>query len=240
MTSNIPSDVNFTNEQSMPSYFKAFINYANTQFKIHADKPFANYSNGNEFKSLTYAEIDLLSNNLACEWSEAAKNLKVVSFISDHNINYLIAMLALLKLRVTMLAISPRNSEAATVNLLERTQSKLVIATTKYESLAKASASQVSDVNVIVIDTAFDIDALLKKSLNPNHESLLDTGFSDEDIKKSALIIHSSGSTAFPKPIYLSNQYLFNLLNPFHINVNAKEGPDKIDHNDSFLSCTPL
>ncbi|KAG2233416.1 hypothetical protein INT48_007446 [Thamnidium elegans] len=236
----VPSDISFTDTQSVYNYFKAVTNYVTTQSKIHADKIFVSYLTNNVFKTLTYAEVDLLSTNLACEWSEAAKTSEVVSFISDHNVNYLIAMLAMMKLRVTMLAISPRNSEAAIINLLEKTQSKLIIASTKYEPIAKASASQVSDANLLIIDTAFDIETLLKKPLHPNYKNMLDTDFSDEDIKKTALIIHSSGSTAFPKPIYLSNRYLLNLLHPFHVNVNEKESTDKIDHNDSFLSCAPL
>ncbi|GAA5802331.1 hypothetical protein HPULCUR_007795 [Helicostylum pulchrum] len=236
----VPSDISFSKPQSVYNYFKSVTNYVTTQCKIHADKDFVSYPTNNVFKTLTYAEIDLISTNLACEWSEAAKNAEVVSFISDHNVNYLIAMLALLKLRVTMLSISPRNCEAAIINLLEKTQSKLVITSTKYESIAKASASQVPNVNLLVIDTAFNIEALVKKPLHHNYKNLLDTNFSDEDITKTALIIHSSGSTAFPKPIYLSNKYLFNMLHPFHVNNGEKGGPSKVDHNDSFLSCTPL
>ncbi|GAA5813475.1 hypothetical protein MFLAVUS_006953 [Mucor flavus] len=235
-----PSGISFTSIQSMCSYFKSVTNYVSSLCEIHADKTFVSYPVNNVFKTLTYAEIDLISTNLACEWYTAAGTTEVISFISDHNVNYLIAMLAIMKLRVTMLTISPRNCEAAIINLLEKTQSKLVITSTKYESIARASVSQVPGASILVIDTAFDIEVLLKNPLHPNHKTLLDTNFSDEDIEKTALIIHSSGSTAFPKPILLSNRYLFNLLHLFYFDKRGKEIPGKLDYNDSLLSGAPL
>lgn len=239
---NIPSEVSFANGQSVPEYFKAFTNYMNSQCQIHAHRPFARYHTKNGFNTLTYAHVDRLATNLACKWAKDAKNTEVISFISDHTINYLIVMLVMQKLRITMMALSPRNSEVANVNLLGKTKSKLLVANVKYEDIAKASSAQIPSVKVIIVEP-LDIETLVQEPLDPNHTTLLDYQFSDEDISKDALIIHSSGSTAFPKPIYLSNRYLFNMINCFHIkqfNVNEKEGLDNIDENDSFFSCAPL
>lgn len=239
ITPDIPSTVSFANDQSVPNHFKAFTNFMNIQSKVHADKPFARYYSNTGFKTLSYSQIDCVATNLACKWAKDAQNTRIVSFINDHSVNYLIVMLAMMKLRVTMMALSPRNSEAATVDLLEKTQSKLLVANVKYETIAKSVALQVPDVKVIILES-LDLDTLIKEPLNPDHETLLNTDFSDNDIEKNALIIHSSGSTAFPKPIYLSNRYLFNMVNSFHININYKEGLNKIDENDAFLSCAPL
>ncbi|KAI9478296.1 MAG: hypothetical protein EXX96DRAFT_570312 [Benjaminiella poitrasii] len=148
-------------------------------------------------------------------------------------------MIAIMKLRVTMMAVSTRNSEAAIVNLLEKTKSKLFIANEKYSNIANAAASHLSGVKVITI-APLDIDALLKEPLNPNHEKILDYSFSDEDKEKLALIIHSSGSTSFPKPIHLSNRYLLNLLKCYHIIVNSREGLEPITDKDVILTCAPL
>lgn len=233
------SSISFSNGAFVSNHYKAFTNYMNTQSKIHADKTFANYYYNGNFKDLSYSQIDLVATNLACKWAKDAENTEVISFISDHSVNYLIVMLAMMKLRVTMMAISPRNSEAASVNLLEKTNSKLMVVNVKYENIAKSVAAQVPGVKLIVLEP-LDIDALLEEPLNPNHQKLLNTSFSDSDKEKSALIIHSSGSTAFPKPIYLSNRYLFNLINLTHININDKNGLENLNDTDCFLSCGPL
>jgi long-subunit acyl-CoA synthetase (AMP-forming) len=189
MTIEIPATINLANGQSIPNYFKAFVNYMNTLCKIHADKPLAHYFINSSFESLKYCQADRIATNLACKWDKDTKITEVVSYLGDHNIDYLITMMALLKLRVTMMAISPRNSEAAAINLLEKTQSKLLIANTKYESLARAAAAKISGVQVLVVDN-LDIPNLVKEPLSPAHESLLDYTFSEEDLTKSALIIH--------------------------------------------------
>lgn len=237
-SATVPSHVSFANGQSMVDYHKAFINYMNHQSQLHGDKVFVRYAEQGEFKPLTYAQIDHIATNLACKWAPAAQNTEVISFISDHTVRYLIVMLAMLKLRITMMAISPRNSEAAVANLLEKTQCKFLVAHNKYEVVARAAAAQCSGGVKIVILEAFDIDVMLKEPLNPDRGTLLNLNFSDEDKAKDALIIHSSGSTAFPKPIYLSNRYLFNMINWFHLLVNTEDA--HIDENDCFLSCAPL
>ncbi|EPB93060.1 hypothetical protein HMPREF1544_00134 [Mucor circinelloides 1006PhL] len=236
---NAPTNVSFALGQSVPQHFKAFTNYMNQQTKMHSDKVFARYYSKGEYKTLTYADVDRLAINLACKWAKDAQGTEVVSFISDHSINYMIVMLAVMKLRITMLAISPRNSEAADVNLLEKTQSKLLIANVRYESIAKAAVSQVSGVKLIVI-SPLDIEALAKEPLNPNYQQILNFDFSDEDILKPALIIHSSGSTAFPKPIYLSNRYLFNVMSCFELLVNAKDHLESLTDKDVCLPSVPL
>jgi acyl-CoA synthetase (AMP-forming)/AMP-acid ligase II len=186
---NAPSSVSFSRGDSTATYFKAFTNFMTAQTKLHADKPFARYLSNGEYKSLSYADVDRIATNLACSWAKDAQSTEVVSFISDHTINYLIVMLALLKLRVTLMALSPRNSEAADIDLLEKTQSKLLLSNVKYEEVAKGASSKVNGVKLILLEP-LNIEALAKEPLNPDHSKILDTNFSDADISKSALIIH--------------------------------------------------
>jgi long-subunit acyl-CoA synthetase (AMP-forming) len=100
-------------------------------------------------------------------------------------------MLALMKLRITLLALCPKNSEAAVVNLLEKTKSSLVFASKKREPLIKSSAEKVQEksIKVITVDR-LDIEASLNEVLNPDYEKILDLKFSEDDIRKDALIIH--------------------------------------------------
>ncbi|KAL7325927.1 hypothetical protein PS15p_208343 [Mucor circinelloides] len=238
-TLNAPASVNFATSQSVPQHFKSFTNYMNEQTKMHADKVFARYYSQNGFKTLTYADVDRLATNLACKWAYAVQDVDVVSFISDHNMCYLIVMLALLKLRIPMFTISPRNSEAAVINLLKKTESKLLIIEAKYESIGNAAAAQVADVNLMVI-SPLDIDHLVKQPLNPNFQEFLDFDFSDKDINKTAIICHSSGTTSFPKPVKFSNNYIFYAINAFEILVNANDELDSLTDEDVILPIAPL
>jgi hypothetical protein len=81
--------------------------------------------------------------------------------------------------------ISSRNSGAAIINLLEKTQASVIIADIKYESIAKSSASQVPGIEVAVVSSLY-IETLLQKPLNPNYKNILDYTFSDEDLNKTA------------------------------------------------------
>ncbi|KAI8091211.1 uncharacterized protein B0P05DRAFT_484698 [Gilbertella persicaria] len=228
--------IDYTSGQFMTEHFKALVNFLNNQTKQHADKVFARYlSKDKSYKTLTYAQVDHLATNLACKWEKFARTTEVIAYVSEHTISYLIVMMALLKLRRTMMAISPRNSEAAIVNLLEKTQSKFIIADSKYGDITQKAIDQIGGIELVVIQP-LDIEDLLDEPLNPDHEHLLSIEFSDDDINKDALIIHSSGTTSFPKPIYLSNRYLIHLL----ISIFEFLGPIPLSHKDVMLSCGPL
>lgn len=234
-----PSKIGYSNGQPEYQNYKAYINYWNNQASLHGDKPFARYYKDNGYNTLTYSEVDRLAINLACKWASKTQGANVISYIGDHSVVYLIIFLAILKLRATLMTVSPRNSEAAFVNLLENTQSKTIIADAKYKSIALSSAAQVSGVAVIIHDP-FDIEALLQEPLNSNHTDILDYNFSDKDINKVALIIHSSGSTAFPKPIPTTNLYVFHVTITLQLLARENGNNLEIDHNDVCLSSVPL
>ncbi|KAL9553202.1 hypothetical protein MBANPS3_003393 [Mucor bainieri] len=235
---NAPTAVSFSSGQSVPQHFKAFINYWNKQAELHAERVYIRYYTNGLLKALTYRDVDRMAINLACSWANDFQGVEVVSFLGDHNISYLIVLLAILKLRTTMLAISPRNSKAAVLNLLQKTGSKLLIANVKYERFAKSVIANTPNVSLITVPS-FDVDALSKKPLAANYEQILNTGFTEQDILKPALIIHSSGSTAFPKAIYLSNRYLFFLINNLEVSItNSKL--ERLTEKDVMLPSTPL
>jgi long-subunit acyl-CoA synthetase (AMP-forming) len=179
----------YKNEQIVCEDQKAFTNYISTLAKLYSDRVMVRYCSNGEYKPLTYAEVDRISTNLACTWATDLHGCEVVAFMSEHSVSYMIIMLALLKLRVTMLAISPRNSEAAVVDLLEKTQCKLLIANIKYEAISKSATAQIDGAKVITVQP-LDIEALLQEPLNVDFEKILDSNFTEKDITKNALIIH--------------------------------------------------
>ncbi|KAG1447545.1 hypothetical protein G6F56_009227 [Rhizopus delemar] len=79
---------------------------------------------------MTYGQVDRMSTHLACQWrSELTHETSVISFLGTNGTQYLLTVLALLKINKPLLLISPRNSDAANANLLETTGSKLCIIT---------------------------------------------------------------------------------------------------------------
>lgn len=238
VSSNIPPTVSFSDGQSVSKHFKSFINFMNVQSEIYSNLPFALYYFKNEYKSLSYSIIDKLSTNLACKWHRNLQSIDVVSFMGDHSVDYLIVILAVMKLRVTLMLISPRNSNNAVVNLLEKTKSKLLIVTTKYQNMVHKVAEKIPDLKVLTIE-CMNIEKLIEEPLNRDYETLINSNFTEEDIRKSVLILHSSGSTSFPKPLYFSNQYLFNLFSFYKLDTTTSK-LGGLDETDTCLSCVPL
>lgn len=174
--------------------YHAFINLLGVLFAQHRDRRFARYQTANGgFKELTYEQFDRITTNLACRWHSQLASIESMGFIADHSVHYLIAMVAIMKLRPVLMALSPRNSEAANVNLLTKTESKFVIASEKYADMAKRCAAQVPGVNYHIVPNAFDIDSLINEPLASNESKLINRHFTAEDQEKIALIIHRYG-----------------------------------------------
>ncbi|KAL9542716.1 hypothetical protein MBANPS3_008470 [Mucor bainieri] len=233
--------------QMVPVNYKksfALINVFEKQVEKYADQVYVRYygrldHGGLGYKTLTYAEVDRIGTNLASEWSSKVKGRKVVAFMADHSVQYFICVLACLKLRVAFLALSPRNSEAAVVNLLEKTDCRFIFSTNKYATLAQSAAAQVHG-TVCHVLPSFDLAGRLKQPLNPLASKILDKHFSKKDIEKTCAIIHSSGSTAFPKPIRLSNRYLICGIQSIPGHASSQDPSVAPGFGDAQLCCLPL
>lgn len=176
-------------DQSAISYYKTFVNLLNIQSNVYANNIMVRYSSNKIFKTLTYSQVDRITTNLACEWAKNVKDAGVISYINDSGVNYMLTMIALMKLRSVLFVISPRNSEAAVTELLKNTKSKTFFAAKKYEAVARSAASKLGDVNVIIIDP-LNIESLLEQPLNDKYNNIIDSNFTENDIDKPALIIH--------------------------------------------------
>ncbi|KAI8388610.1 uncharacterized protein BYT42DRAFT_543878 [Radiomyces spectabilis] len=223
--------------------YYAFVNLFEQQVEIHANTVFARYlavRNGSStFLSLTYRQVDHLATNLACQWHPYLHKADVVGFIADHNIFYLISLVAILKLRVTFLSLSPRNLEADVVGLLHKTHAQVVMATEKYRHVATGAASQTEHCEVIILPP-FDLEKMLQEPLHPKADTLLNKHYTFDDIEKIAIIFHSSGSTSYPKPIQLSNRYLILLLQYLRYRIQESAPTLTYDDRDTVLCASAL
>lgn len=186
---NAPPTVSFKDIDTPPNYFKSIINFVNVQTQLYPNNPFIRYMSNDRSKSLTYAEADRITTNLACSWFSDVQNTDPVAFIGDLNAPYLLTMLAFMKLRITLLCISPRNSITANVNLLEKTKCRLLFSESRFQAIAQGTVEKMDGTKAIVL-APMDIDTLRNEPLNPDYKRILNLKFTHEDIDKSVLILH--------------------------------------------------
>jgi acyl-coenzyme A synthetase/AMP-(fatty) acid ligase len=125
----------------------------------------------------------------------------VVATIGSNNVQLLLTGLAAQRMQHAYLHISPLNSDAGIVSLLESVGAKVLIADTVFYERAASLASQVEGVHIVRM-IEFDPVDELKKDLKPfNYNKTKDEG--DE----SSIIFHTSGtSSSAPKPLWHSNK----------------------------------
>ncbi|KAI9485154.1 hypothetical protein BDB00DRAFT_773619 [Zychaea mexicana] len=217
------------------SHLYSFINLFEQQVQRYADNTFVRYQlpNTQEFKTMTYCQIDRIANNLANKWAPAVQGVDSIGLVADHSIYYMISMLAIFKLQPALLALSPRNSVAANVDLLTKTGSHFLVASKKYSALVKECAEQVPGGCGVSILSPLDLE-----HLNSYTSDFKRAPSTKDDIEKIALIIHSSGSTSFPKPIRLSNRYLYWLVQV--LSFQMQQDAPFMNSSDVMLSSMPL
>lgn len=131
--------------------------------------------------------------------TSSSETPSVIGFLGFSNLNYLVTLLALAKLGHTGLLLSTRISIEAYLSLLETTGSLHIIIHPSFRDTAeelkkhlpalRVTETPAQDIFNYPIED--EIDTKLTPHLDPIQES-----------KHIAWIIHSSGSTGLPKPIY--------------------------------------
>lgn len=132
----------------------------------------------------------------------------VIGLLGPSNLDYVVSMLALAKLGYTVLLLSPRITEQAHRSLLTRTEATDLVHHRSFASSADSLRAQL-DLRVYPIATRETYECHLPHGTHTAMDMLLDSAIEN---RNTALIIHSSGSTSFPKPVFLSN---FALLTSF-------------------------
>lgn len=182
--------------------------------KCHASSTYIEYWRSPEDEypvALSYSQVDKIASNLAYRLDREFKiKGKPVGFLADHSVQYAFYLLALLKLECRTMLLSPRNSEPALVHLMNKTDTKTLLFTSRFSKISARVIDELSGTSA-QLASEVDIDQILQE--DPDIETDLTARASTQnDLKNTALIIHSSGTTGHPKPIYLSNQYLILLI----------------------------
>jgi acyl-CoA synthetase (AMP-forming)/AMP-acid ligase II len=123
--------------------------------------------------------------------------------------------MAFVKLECRLLLLSPRNSEPALVDLMNKTNTKVLLYANQFSKVATKVSSNISD-GAFNLASEVDIEQALQEENMAEKSLLASKSTSKEQLEDIAMIIHSSGTTGFPKPIYLSNRYLIMLFDGYN------------------------
>jgi carbohydrate kinase (thermoresistant glucokinase family) len=174
------------------------------------DKRILGYpSDGIQYKEYTYSQLKSFSTKAASIYAEnvSARSSKeperVVALLAASNLDYLVTALALSRLGFTVLFLSTRISEAAYISLLNDTKCRILLVDSSFQRTASSVQSTLSDLQILrILEYAQYASAT---SHVPSGAALPEFNL-DEEKDRTCWIIHSSGSTGLPKPIYQTHQ----------------------------------
>lgn len=157
---------------------------------------------GTNYVEYTSRDIDRLVEQAACVYSKVIPQrvhsdqpVQVVGMLGDSDLSYLISLLAISRLGHTALLLSTRITDEAYESLLSTTKATALLYQSSFSSAATSVAAQLPGLRTAPIvdskDLANSTAKLAAAALDPRRET-----------KNGSFIIHSSGSTGLPKPIY--------------------------------------
>ncbi|KAJ8082482.1 putative NRPS-like protein biosynthetic cluster [Marasmius tenuissimus] len=174
--------------------------------------------NSVKLRSLSYADLVRAVDRLAWHYSSLGLGVQLLSsgevpppqtiavFVTSA-IDETLLELALCKLGLTPLLLSVNNSVAAVAHLCKLTSSTHLIYSPKFTEEAKEAREALAAEGYqlgIVEDKRFPLwgdDGAATASIKPFHAPLTP----EQESNRPAVILHSSGSTGFPKPCYVTH-----------------------------------
>ncbi|GKT51519.1 non-canonical non-ribosomal peptide synthetase FUB8 [Colletotrichum spaethianum] len=175
--------------------------------RAHPDQVIVSYpSSGITYVNYTMRQLDVFAYRVAKLYEQripsrlsSDEKPTTVAVLGPSNFDYLVTMLALTKLGHTTLFLSTRISQEAIESLIGVTGAQYLLADKRYLETAEAAKQTLPHLDVFEIagQSTFDFPIEL------HADTRLDYG-RDLSVETNNLIyiIHSSGSTGLPKPIY--------------------------------------
>jgi acyl-CoA synthetase (AMP-forming)/AMP-acid ligase II len=172
------------------------------------DTPLVAYpSSGIEYVKYTASQLDTYSFRIAQNYSKSmlrrqssAEKIKTIAILASSNIDYLLSTLALTKMGMTVLFLSTRLAEQAYLSLLETTGCSDVIVD---QAMRKMALSLQITLPALRIHDFVTAEVYCQPLPFDETDTAMDACY-DLAIESSNIcwVIHSSGSTGLPKPIY--------------------------------------
>ncbi|GME52518.1 putative nrps-like enzyme [Neofusicoccum parvum] len=160
-----------------------------------------------EWRTINFGEFAKAVNG-AARWIErtigvAQDQRETVAYMGVNDVRYGVIPLALMKVNRRALLLSLRNSDEAQLHLLQRTDSTHYLYTEGIESHLAVFEDHSEDLHGHQVPTFDEMVALGEQG---HFESQGDEGASEH-----VMVLHTSGSTGLPKPIYMTNTWVAQL-----------------------------
>ena len=170
------------------------------------DKPILSYPESGRYIDYTPAQLNELADNATFYYAQCVPRrfssddpVRVVAVLGPSNFDYFITLLALSKLGHTVLLLSTRISEEAHLSLFNATKATSLFVDDAFRSMGEKVQKHLQGLTVEPIATKADYATLEKPA---ESESNLDI---DRETRNVAWIIHSSGSTSLPQPVFVTH-----------------------------------
>ena len=132
---------------------------------------------------------------------------QVVAVLTSTAIDETLLEIALAKIGLSSLLLSINNSVAAVAHLCKQTKASHLIYGTKYEATAREAQTALASEGIsieILPERRFPLwgkgGVRESKIVSVKHRFT-----PDEEARRTCVILHSSGSTGFPKPVYITH-----------------------------------
>ena len=173
---------------------------------LGANQPKISYPrSGIEYVDYSLYQLDAFAfrvarkiSNVAPPRTTSSEKPVVIALLGPSDLNYLVTILAILKLGHGILLLSTRISIEAYVSLLEKTGSRHVFIHKSFNDTAEDLKGHLDGLRVDEIPQQDSYDYPITEKIDTNLLSHLDRTIESKNL---AFIIHSSGSTSLPKPI---------------------------------------
>ncbi|MCJ1439790.1 MAG: hypothetical protein MMC23_000271 [Stictis urceolatum] len=157
------------------------------------------------FRNITFKRLSETSNQMA-RWLErrfgTSDTKDPIAYIGTNDTRYIVTMLAVQKTGHSILLPSPRNTAEAQQHVLKATScTKLV-----YSSKLKLHVQEVEGGDIeLVTHQMPELSEVLSQTTD---KEPYDLGKLSDNPFDTAIVLHTSGSTGMPKPIYIKNGYM--------------------------------
>lgn len=131
--------------------------------------------------------------------------------LATDTISYFTTMVAIMRAGHIAFPVSPRNSPEAVAHLLSKVGvTHILVGSDALTQSTMRKALNLMSNNIPTTSSMFTFDELyVKQTEEIKHEEPLT--YAKQSLESSAVILHSSGSTAFPKPILWTHYQLLQL-----------------------------
>ncbi|KAL1623618.1 putative NRPS-like protein biosynthetic cluster [Neofusicoccum ribis] len=196
--------------ETMPPEPRTVDELMRSRSRTDPDLPLISYpSSGIEYVDYTPRQLDIFAYRVAQKYqalipqrTTSTEKPAVIGLLGPSNLEYLVTMLALSKLGHTVMFMSTRISQEAHASLLNTTGSRHMVIDQSFGDMAAAlKRDNIPDLNIIPIAGAEVYSSPISDSdsIDTRMDRDLDPALEQSHV---AWIIHSSGSTGLPKPIF--------------------------------------